>query len=140
MKLIKTTLVALTVIIGFSSNAQENKTNNEQTLTKREKKVAHELKVIDFQSTPEQIASKRTEELKAKVELTDEQFTKVQDLFLKVEKRKSALNNTNSSEEEKTNALNDLQKMEDDGLQSILTPAQKKIMSTPKTNKTATNM
>lgn len=140
MNLIKTTLVALTVVIGFASNAQEAGNTSTRTPLKKDAKIAHKLTVAEFKMTPEQTANKRADELNAKVELNEEQFTKVKDLFLKVENRKNALNNSSSSEEEKNNALNDLQKMEDRELQSILTPDQKNILSTPKTNKTATNM
>lgn len=137
MKLIKTTLVALIAIIGFSSNAQETKTSNE-TLVKKEMRVSRELKVAEFKLSPEQIATHRADELKTKVELTAEQYAKVKELFLKVENRKSAINNV--SEEEKTNALNNLQKMENDELETILTPTQKKIVSSPKTENKASNM
>jgi len=136
MKLIKTTLVALTVIIGFNSNAQE--TSSRKTSPNTQVRATQSPQAISFVSTPEQIATQRADELKAKVELTAEQYSKVKDLFLKVENRKSAINNV--SEEEKTNALNDLQIMENKELDTILTPTQKKIVSAPKTTKTATNM
>lgn len=137
MKLIKTTLVVLTIIIGFSSNAQDSR--ERKTASSTDVKARISSNPMSFIST-EQIANKRVDELNAKVELNEEQLTKVKELFLKVENRKKALNNSNSSEEEKNNTLNELQKMEDEGLQSILTTDQKKILSAPKTNKTATDM
>lgn len=138
MNLLKTTFVALTIIIGFASNAQDSKGRRNSSST--EIKATISPNAISFVSTPEQVANKRAEELNSKVGLNEDQLTKVKDLFLKVENRKNALNNSSSSEEEKNNALNELQKMEDEGLQSILTTNQKKMLSAPKTTKTATNM
>jgi hypothetical protein len=134
MKLIKTTLVALTVIIGFSSNAQETRKNSgiKQTGTLKT------TNLNELAKTPEQIATERAVELKSKVELTDEQFTSVKDLFLKTENRKAAL--TNVSEEEKAKEIANLKTNEEKALNAILTPTQQKTISAPKTAKSATNM
>ena len=140
MKIIKTTLVALTLVIGISSYAQENSTIQQKKPAQKEFRNTRNLNTIEFKLSPEQTANKRTDELNSKVKLTEDQLTKVKDLFLKVENQKETLKNSDASETEKNNALIELQKMEDDGLQSILTPDQNKILSAPKTNKTATNM
>jgi uncharacterized protein with von Willebrand factor type A (vWA) domain len=137
MKLIKTSLLALAVAIGLFSNAQETG-SVERAETKKEVKTTTKLTTADFKTSPELTAASRAEELRTKVQLTDEQYSKVKDLFLKVENRKNALNG--ASEDDKTKATNDLKTLENRELDNILTPAQKKIVSSPKTENKASNM
>lgn len=138
MKITQIVLLAVTLTIGFASNAQEATEIRKNSDIKK----TGSLRTADLNQlvkTPEQIATERAIELKSQVELTDEQFTAVKDLFLKTENRKAAL--TNVSEEEKAKEITNLKANEDKALKEILTPTQQKIISKPNsTTKTATSM
>lgn len=138
MKITQIVLVAITLTIGFASNAQEV-TETRKNSGIKQTGTLKTANLNELVKTPEQIATERAVELKSQVELSDDQFTAVKDLFLKMENRKAAL--TNVSEEEKAKEIANLKVNEDKALKAILTPAQQKIISKPNsTTKTATSM
>lgn len=136
MKLIKTTLIALTLTIGFFSNAQETNTRRNSELEKAGS--MSEVKLANSTDTPEQIAQKRAEEIRLKEQLNEQQFVQVKSLFLKIENRKGALNNV--SEAERANALVELKTIENRELDLIIHPVKKQVDSPKTKEKTATNM
>jgi len=135
MKLNQIVVVAITATMGFAVNAQETNTRKGSEL--KNVTPLKKIELTDANSTPEQTATKRTQNLKAKVQLTDDQVTSVQNLFVKIENRKDALKNL--SAEEQVQPRKDLQAVEDRELNKILTPAQQKLNSSPKTNTNSNN-
>lgn len=138
MKIGQIALVAITLTIGFALNAQET------TGRKSDNKIEPigNMKVVnlsELNASPEQTAINKTEALKAKVKLTEEQEISVKNLFLKIENRKASL--ASLSSEEKAKAMKDLQSVEDRELNSILSPSQQKLNSgSNSTVKPAANM
>ena len=131
MKLTQIAILAFTLSAAYSVNAQEKERRSTEPIKK--------ISVAELKLTPEQTATKRATELRSKVELTDDQFTSVNSLFLKIENRRAAF--TNLSEAEKLKANSELQTVEDRELNSILSPTQQKLNSgTKTTTKTATSM
>ena len=115
MKIVQIALLAITLTAGITANAQET----EKAVKKNTTSVtSSNIKSLPF--TPEQTALNRTNELKSKVKLTEEQEISVKNLFLKIENRKASL--ASLSSEEKAKAMKDLQSVEDRELNSILSP------------------
>lgn len=137
MKIGQIALVAITLTTGFALNAQE--TNGKRNSQETKLTTNTSLEVNSLSLTPEQTAINKTEALKAKVQLTDDQITSVKSLFLKIENRKASL--ASLSSEEKAKAMQDLQSVEDRELNSILSPSQQKLNSgSNSTVKPAANM
>jgi len=134
MKIVQIALLAITLTAGITANAQET----EKAVKKNTTSVtSSNIKSLPF--TPEQTALNRTNELKSKVKLTEEQEISVKNLFLKIENRKASL--ASLSSEEKAKAMKDLQSVEDRELNSILSPSQQKLNSgSNSTVKPAANM
>ena len=121
MKSNKLVLLALALTAGITANAQET----EKAVKKNTTSVtSSNIKSLPF--TPEQTALNRTNELKSKVKLTEEQEISVKNLFLKIENRKASL--ASLSSEEKAKAMKDLQSVEDRELNSILSPSQQVLI------------
>jgi len=138
MKSNKLVLLVLTFTTSLALNAQETTTqiNNRKLEPKRAMKVVN---FSELNTTPEQIAKNKTQELMSKVKLTEEQAVSVNNLFLKIENRKASLADKNQDEKEK--ALIELQSIEDKELNSILSSSQQKLNSeSKKVTKTATSM
>lgn len=137
MKIVQIAFLAITLTTGFAVNAQES-TESRKTTDKKLSTV-NNANIQKLSLTPEQTALNKTNELKSKMELTNDQEVAVKNLFLKIENRKAGL--TNLNEADKQRSLNELQSVEDRELNSILAPTQQKINSESKTTtKTATNM
>lgn len=134
MKTNKLVLLALALTAGITANAQET----EKAVKKNTTSItSSNIKSLPF--TPEQTALNKTNELKSKTQLTEEQEAAVKNLFLKIENRKAAL--TSQTDDEKARALKELQEVEDRELNSILAPSQRKVKLETKTStKNATSM
>ncbi len=129
MKLINTIALSALLIGSFSLSAQ---TDTERK-SLRQNKVAS-VPVRDI--TPEQKGEARAKQLSDRVDLSDDQFVKVKELFTNIElKNKGVQDNANIDDEQKRQIIKSNSEYEQSALKGILTPEQlKKLDTTPPAN------
>lgn len=129
MKLVNTIALSALLIGSFSVSAQ---TETERK-TVRQSKVAS---VAALDITPEQKGEARAKQLSDRVDLSDDQFIKVKELFTNIElKNKGVQDNANIDTEQKREIIKSNSEYEQSVLKGILTPEQlKKLDTTPPAN------